>query len=231
LVLIGAVAMLAACSSIGTIPANGELFSARVAISSTNLGAFQRWEDVNARYEAERAQPVDCTADDRQACPAGWWTKFITGLQNLPPRERVIEANATLNQIPYVLAEANWHDATYWEAPYEFLARGGQCQDYAIAKYHALIEAGIPETQLRFVVVRDKTRGLDHAITIATVDGQSLVLDNQTAEAEPIGQVDRYAPYYALNSRGWTAYLPQSTGIAARVQLATTPSPTTQLSF
>jgi predicted transglutaminase-like cysteine proteinase len=224
--LTGAAALLASCSSVGTIPSgqsSGELFAARVAISSTDLGPFQRWHDVNARYEAERSQTANCSADDRQGCPGGWWAKFIAGLQALPPRERVTEANAALNQIPYVPAETNWGNAGYWEAPYEFLSRGGQCQDYAIAKYHALIEAGIPETQLRFVVVRDTARGLDHAVTVATVDGESLVLDNQAADAEPVSQVHRYAPYYALNSQGWSAYLPPNAAAPARVQLATMP--------
>jgi predicted transglutaminase-like cysteine proteinase len=193
------------------------LFSAPVAVFSPDLHAFQRWQSVKSRFASESAEPSQCSGTDRQRCPSGWWSNLITKVQNLPLPERVAEVNTAFNQIPYVPAKTNWNDPGYWETPYEFLARGGQCQDYAIAKYLALVATGVSESQLRFVVVRDNEQNYNHAITIASVDGESLVLDNQSKTAEPVDQVNRYTPYYALNNSGWWAYqLRPTSQIASR---------------
>lgn len=64
----------------------------------------------------------------------------------------------------------------------------------------------MPTSDLRSVVVRERLRGLDHAIDIVTVDGAQLVLDNQVQEVTPAAGNQRYQPYYALNDLGWWIY-------------------------
>lgn len=178
---------------------------------------YQRWLAVTARFDAARnAIDPDCSTD--AACPARRWDALVADLKQLPPRERVVAVNAALNRVPYVTAQRNWNDPAYWETPYEFLARGGQCQDYAIAKYLALAETGFPTAALHILVVRDTARALDHAILVADVDGESLVLDNQAADvvSEDIALV-RYSPYYAIENNGWRSFM------SPRPQLAVTP--------
>jgi predicted transglutaminase-like cysteine proteinase len=165
----------------------------------------QRWRAVEQRFADTRAAANDGCAD--ATCPAARWSALVERLRALPPRERVFAADAELNRVPYVSAVANWGNPAYWETPYEFLSRGGQCQDYAIAKYLALAESGFPRGDLRFVVVRDMLQGLDHAITIADLDGDSLVLDNQSSQivSESMARA-RYTPYYAIDTQGLHVY-------------------------
>ena len=140
-------------------------------------------------------------------------------MKALSPHDRLVRANAALNSVSYVTAQQNWGDPGYWETPYQFLARGGQCQDYAIAKYFALEGSGFPASALHLFVVRDTLRALDHAILVADVDGQSLVLDNQTPDiVDENTAMLRYAPYYAIEEHGWQNYL------NARPQIAGTGS-------
>jgi predicted transglutaminase-like cysteine proteinase len=115
-----------------------------------------------------------------------------------------------------VTAQANWHDANHWETPYEFLTRGGQCQDYAIAKFMALEQSGVPQEALRLAVVRDTERGLDHAVAIVYVEGAALVLDNQNEAVVPASPHGRYRPYYSINRAGWWRPVPE-TASAMRV--------------
>jgi predicted transglutaminase-like cysteine proteinase len=168
-----------------------------------NSSSFERWTRVITRFDRERQDATATCAPDL-ACPRDQWANLVAELKTVPLRERVLRVNAVLNRLPYIPAERNWGDVAYWETPYEFLARGGQCQDYAIAKYLALKESGVPTTALSFVVVRDTLRGLDHAIDIVTVDGTQLVLDNQVQEVTPAEGYQRYQPYYAVNDRGWS---------------------------
>jgi predicted transglutaminase-like cysteine proteinase len=174
--------------------------------SGWDYGARARWSAVIERFARQEADPTSlCAAGtDPAQCPAARWARLIATLSQLPLRERVARVNAELNRLPYVPAAQNWGDPSYWETPYEFLAKGGQCEDYAIAKFLALEQSGVPESSLRFVVVHDSVSQLDHAITLVMVDGENLVLDNQTSDIVPASDDERYTPYYSLNdSETW----------------------------
>ena len=70
--------------------------------------------------------------------------------------------------------------ATGFGTPGATLASGrGDCEDYAIAKYVALREAGVAKNNVRFVIVRDLLSNIDHAVLAARVDDKWLVLDNR----------------------------------------------------
>jgi predicted transglutaminase-like cysteine proteinase len=199
---------LAGCGSsppAGFAAAAREL-SATINADAPNLGSFRRWNEVIARFDQQRRDPAAACSLATAACPREQWARLVAALRGLPLRERVLHVNAVLNRVPYVPAQRNWGVAGYWETPYEFLARGGQCQDYAIAKYLALEESGVSTDALRFVVAYDRLSGLDHAVDVVTVDGAQLVLDNQVQDVTPAMGNQRYRPYYALNDRGWWAY-------------------------
>ncbi len=111
--------------------------------------------------------------------------------------------NRWANARPYVEDQANWGVADYWETPGEFLARGGDCEDYAIAKYASLVRLGFSPDDLRIVVVNDTTLNAFHAVLAVRLKGQTLLLDNQLPETEAFDQAPQYTPIYSLSARGW----------------------------
>lgn len=186
------------------------LLGRRVSVSPAHdAGPMPRWDKVITRFaRQEHSSDAACSSRPGATCPSQFWMQLIAELKTLPLRARVERVNDVFNRVPYVPADVNWHDVTYWETPYEFLARGGQCQDYAIAKYMALLESGVAENDLRFVVVHDDQVQLDHAITVVDVDGDLLALDNQMASVVSAESLERrYSPYYALNDQGWWSYM------------------------
>jgi predicted transglutaminase-like cysteine proteinase len=54
----------------------------------------------------------------------------------------------------------------------------GDCEDYAIAKFVALQEAGVSADDLRIVILQDDIRKEYHAVVAARLDGNWLMLDN-----------------------------------------------------
>jgi predicted transglutaminase-like cysteine proteinase len=60
----------------------------------------------------------------------------------------------------------------------------GDCDDYALAKRMALIEAGLPMRALRIAIVRTD-KGIDHAVLTAATDRGDYVLDNRTSRILP----------------------------------------------
>lgn len=91
-----------------------------------------------------------------------------------------------------------------WQSPLMTFANGaGDCEDYAIAKYVALREAGMSADDLKLVIVHDARGDEDHAVTAARIDGDWLILDNrkmllltdaQTPELKPLIALGDEAP-------------------------------------
>lgn len=191
---------------------------------------YQRWLNVLARFSAQQTDPrYACDTDTQQNCPLAWWNNFIAKLRALPLQERVTVVNDVLNRVPYVPADRNWGDPGYWETPFEFLTHAGQCQDYANAKYLALAQSGVPDSLMRFVVVRDRQQALDHAVLVVYVAGEPLVLDNQNKAVLPADQIDRYAPYYALNTEETWTYPQPIPPVVLAGQMPAFPRPTFEL--
>jgi predicted transglutaminase-like cysteine proteinase len=74
------------------------------------------------------------------------------------------------------------------------------CEDYAIAKYVALREAGVTDDDLRLMIVHDRQGRQDPAIVAARVDGRWLNLDNRTMMLMTDTQVRNETPLLALDS-------------------------------
>jgi predicted transglutaminase-like cysteine proteinase len=90
-----------------------------------------------------------------------------------------------------------------WTAPLASLAAGlGDCEDFAIAKYVALRDAGVCETDMRLVLVRDNSIRIDHAVLAVRLDGRWLVLDNRKSFVVEPGELTHYAPLFSLDHDG-----------------------------
>jgi predicted transglutaminase-like cysteine proteinase len=178
------------------------LFGTREVFSPDN-SAFFKWHGVLARFAAERRAEPLCAPGVAEPCQPAAWRALVASLKGLDLRAKLDRVNAAINRHPYVPSFVNWHESNHWETPFEFLRKGGQCQDYAIAKYLLLREAGVPAAALRLVVLRDTHLGLDHAVTVALVEGEALVLDNQQPAVVPASRIDYYRPYYSINEQGW----------------------------
>ena len=105
--------------------------------------------------------------------------------------------------IRYMSAYAQHGEADRWSAPLASFATGkGDCEDYAIAKYVALTEAGFPHEELRLVLVRDRSIRQDHAVLAARLDGHWLILDSRRPDLMDDTEVTSFTPLYAINHRG-----------------------------
>ncbi len=178
------------------------------ALAPVVTHSFPRWQKVIDRFAEQRANPTQfCDAGRETTCAPMLWQHLIAELANLPFEERIERVNDFFNRVAYVTAESNWGDPSYWETPYEFLTHGGQCQDFAIAKYLALREFGVGEDAILFVVIHDAYNDVDHAITVVNLNGKPVALDNQlSALTQTADLADRYSPYYSLNDAGWWFY-------------------------
>lgn len=128
--------------------------------------------------------------------------KSLAGLGALKDGRELRAFNAAINQVPYRSDFLLWGQGDYWAKPTEFFDRGGDCEDYAIAKYVALRNAGYAAEELRLVVLYDRLRGQVHAGLALRSGTDLLFLDSVTDEIRPWPEVVGYQPIYSLNEAG-----------------------------
>jgi predicted transglutaminase-like cysteine proteinase len=144
--------------------------------------AAQRWRLAARAIEQDRGVLARCRTD-ADACPPGALPALglIEEARALHGRALLATINRAVNLSIRYRSDAARHGAPdAWAAPLAALAAGeGDCEDYAIAKYMALREAGVPPLDLRLVLVRDTHLQQDHAVLAARSDGRWLLLDNR----------------------------------------------------
>ena len=176
-------------------------------LAGTEFGAeylprFQKWNDVLQRHRTEKVNTGRlCTGGAEDICAGPTWLAFLDRLETDAISEQLIQVNRYVNEIQYMQDVANWGESDRWAAPAEFFAKGGDCEDYAIAKYFLLRELGVPPEQLKIVVLHDRRRRQTHAVLTVTREHRTLVLDNLRDRIVPWRELDHYLPIYSLNER------------------------------
>jgi predicted transglutaminase-like cysteine proteinase len=193
-------------------------------IFSANLVEFTNWTGVLRRARAEiAAAGALCSHSASNVCQPDEWQDILRHLAGLSTRGKVEYVNTRINAHPYVSSLRNWGTTSYWETPFEFFRRNGQCQDYATTKFLLLRAAGIPNDAMRLVVVHDFVSQQDHALVLVDVDGEALMLDNQMKDVLPADRIHRYRPYYSINETGWWQHVPRPLSAIAGLRPAVAP--------
>jgi predicted transglutaminase-like cysteine proteinase len=127
----------------------------------------------------------------------------------LDRRARLQLVNERMNAaIRYTNDWTQWQQADVWSAPLDSEHKGslesgiGDCEDYAIAKYVALRESGVPDSDLRILLVKDNAVHLDHAVLAARESDHWVVLDNRWSRLTDDTQLRQFVPLFALNAEG-----------------------------
>jgi len=163
---------------------------------SDNISAFSKWTGMMKRFEAQlksRNAPKEIRAINIS----------LNQSSNKTTKEQIIAVNDLMNNQRYISDNRNWNKSDYWATPVEFFQRGGDCEDYAIAKYAALKALGIPHNNMRIAIVDDLQKGIKHAILIVYTNDGAYVLDNQDKRVRNIKDVKRYKPIFSINRNSW----------------------------
>jgi predicted transglutaminase-like cysteine proteinase len=167
---------------------------------------WRKWRGLEADMAKDRAILDQCRGS-ADGCPANaaQFLRLINAVKSKSRREQLDEVNRAVNQaIRYMSDFAQYGgEVDRWSAPLATFATGkGDCEDYAIAKYVALGEAGFPRDDLQLVLVRDRAVRQDHAVLAARLDGHWLILDSRRSELIDDGDVRNFTPMFAINYRG-----------------------------
>ena len=170
-----------------------------------------RWE--SARLALARDLPVLAACLERSdLCPTArlqGWRRMMLRARGGGWGEALAAVNGYVNATPYHRDRDRHGVVDHWSGPLEFLAGGGDCEDYAIAKYASLRLLGFPIGALRIVVLEDRLRGLAHAVLAVREGSRVWILDNQSDVVQRVEALPHYEPYYAVNeAQRWLHRVP-----------------------
>jgi predicted transglutaminase-like cysteine proteinase len=166
---------------------------------------FPRWMDMLSRYNAEsHSLDTVCGSEQYSACKLKDWKEFLENLRGEPLLNQIEAVNRFLNKYPYIDDIVNWGFDNYWETPYEFQRKSGNCKDYAIAKFMSLRALGVSNDKMRVEVVRDlNLGGIIHAVLVVFIDEKAYMLDNQIKQVVTTDKIYHYVPIYSINEQHW----------------------------
>lgn len=167
---------------------NRRLFLASVvSASAAGLGLVPESHARDPLSGAVRIQPSHKWADMRgrfaAQCRAGHpslreWQSLVSFMKGLGDDRRLAFADDYFNAVQYGDDRSVFGVPDHWATPLDFLAQGGDCEDYAAAKYLALAACGVPESCLRVLIVRVGARSQPHAVTAVQGGQDWYILDN-----------------------------------------------------
>jgi len=175
----------------------------------------EKWRVVEREIDAERVLLKICE-EDRASCRSQGALEFLAIVDSgraLEGRARLGAINRAINlKIAPMSDLALYGTEDFWSSPLATFAIGaGDCEDYAIAKFVALQEAGISADDLRIVILRDDIREEDHAVVAARLNGSWLLLDNLHMTMVEDQQIrDYYRPEFLIDRDGVKRYFDAS---------------------
>ena len=126
-------------------------------------------------------------------------------------REKLEKVNSFFNKnIVFVSDIDNYGVEDYWATPVEALSTGGgDCEDYAIAKYFSLKMMGVAEEKLRIAYVKSLQYNMFHMVMLyySNPGADPLVLDNLVDSIKPASERRDLLPIFTFNGTGlWLAH-------------------------
>lgn len=137
------------------------------------------------------------------------WEDLIIKDSSQTDLEKLEQVNDFFNQMEFVDDIIHWGEKDYWATPIEFLGtRGGDCEDFSIAKYFTLKAMGVDEEKLNLTYVKALNYNVHHMVLtyFTTPDAEPLILDNLVGEIQAASQRSDLIPIYSFNGTGlWLA--------------------------
>lgn len=180
------------------------------------------WRKLQMEIQADERIVVQCRAEP-QSCTSPAALRFIAIVNEGDRYEGLVKIGRINRAVNLAIGAANAAAIqSTWSSPLQTLATGsGDCKQYAVLKYAALINAGFAADDLRLVIVRIKqpqnpgAKPADHALVAVHNDADWIVLDNRSlAMIESRQVLDRYVPLFALDQRGVRQFVQPASGEA-----------------
>jgi predicted transglutaminase-like cysteine proteinase len=167
-------------------------------------GLIRKWHDVQTGLTKDYQTLGKCRQDPTSCAAAP--ARFLALVESARPLAglaRIAAVNSAVNQAVRPMTDLDQYgQVELWATPLMTFASGaGDCEDYAIAKYAALIELGISANDLRLLAVYDRNARENHAVAAVRFEQHWLILDNLVADVQDAATSTRLNPLFVLGDQ------------------------------
>ena len=144
--------------------------------------------------------------------------KMLDSVKDGSDLEKLEAVNVFYNGVRYMSDKKVYGKKDYWATPWQFLGKDrGDCEDYVISKYFALIYLGIDPKKLFFTYVRSSKFKAAHMVLtyFKTPRSEPLTLDNNNHKIFPASKRKDLTPIYNFN--GESLYRANRSGTGKKV--------------
>lgn len=140
------------------------------------------------------------------------WVALVGSFPRMSASMQLMVINKFFNERPWLKDATVYGMDDYWATPVEFMKNGGDCEEYALAKYLLLLDLGWPENALWLVFgeTTNKPQREWHVVVAAKVDNTVLYLDNTAFPKDLLVTeemlLQRFAPYLAFAKNSVFSY-------------------------
>ena len=170
-----------------------------------------KWRNVEVDIRADIEILAHCR-EHMESCPpaAQRFLEIIEEGRAHDGRARIGVINRAVNLAIRPTSDfAQWGVPDRWSSPLETFSTGrGDCEDYAIAKYVALVEAGVSEEDVKLIIVQDLATNQGHAVVAVRLNGDWIVLDNRWFALVRDVEMSRVIPLFMLDYAGLKQIVP-----------------------
>jgi len=137
------------------------------------------------------------------------WHALMKEKRDAPEMEKLGSVNSFFNQLEFVDDLYHWGKNDYWATPQEMLvSNGGDCEDFATAKYFTLRQLDIPDEKMRLTYVKALKLKQPHMVLSYYTEpiADPLILDSLVKEILTASERPDLIPIYSFNGQGlWLA--------------------------
>ena len=177
-----------------------------------------KWKKIKADILAELPKLTKCQSNlDECTSTVRKFEEIVKEAERLEGLAKIAFINAVINAlIDYEPDRSQWGVADQWTAPFlnkkgAFETGHGDCEDYALAKYVALRQAGVRSEDVRMVLGHDSAVRVDHAILAVRHDKHWLILDNRWDKLVEANELKQFKPLVIIDAAGATLLAKQFT--------------------
>lgn len=176
-----------------------------------NAAALPTWFAALERNAAQRREFAACL-NDASLCKGAQKSLRVVLVKgaNLEREDQIRLVHRYVNRRSYRRDRARKELSSFtdavetfrnrWMTLFEFAKRGGDCEDYATAKYFLLRQLGIPADDLRIVIIRERRHRAYHAVlAVRQPTGAIWLLESNNVIAKDPHRGYRFV--YAVNEK------------------------------
>ena len=164
-----------------------------IALLVVGLSALAGVGPAEAKNKAPLGYQLLCLENPSE-CRGGGGSVAKANADTLQLLKRI---NRSVNE---TIAPRSDRGGDHWQTG----ATSGDCEDYVLAKRHALIKAGLPASALRIAHVQTSS-GEGHAVLVVKTTEGDFVLDNLNGRVRSLAQIGyRIVSMSGANPREWS---------------------------